>query len=63
MQRRRRILSFPDQPEKEAKRLREQARTMRAGKERETLLRQARHLETAARIKEWVSSPGLQSPK
>jgi hypothetical protein len=58
-----RILSFPDRPEEEARRLKEQARTMRAGKEREMLLRQARHLETAARIKEWLTSPGLQPPK
>jgi hypothetical protein len=65
MQRRRfkRILSFPDRPEEEAKRLKEQARTMPGGKERERLLRQARHLETAARIKEWLTSPGLQPPK
>jgi hypothetical protein len=53
----------PDQPEEEAKRLREQARTMRAGKEREKLLKQARRLETAAHINEWLTSPGLQSPK
>jgi len=56
-------LSFPDQPEEEAKRLREQARTMRPGKEREKLLKQARRLETAAHINEWLTSSGLQSPK
>jgi hypothetical protein len=67
MQRRRfkRILSFPDrpEPEEEVRRLKDKARTMRAGKEREMLLKQARHLETAARLKEWLNSPGLQSPK
>jgi hypothetical protein len=32
-------------------------------KEREKLLLQARQLETASHIKEWVSSPGLSPPK
>jgi hypothetical protein len=30
---------------------------------RTELLRKARQLETASRINEWVSSPGLSSPK
>jgi hypothetical protein len=33
------------------------------GKEREELLRKARQAETASRIDEWLSSPGLQPPK
>jgi hypothetical protein len=33
------------------------------GRAREELLRKARQLETASRINEWVSSPGLSSPK
>jgi hypothetical protein len=33
------------------------------GKERESLLRKARQLETASRIDEWLSSPGLQTPQ
>jgi hypothetical protein len=33
------------------------------GRAREELLRKARQLETPSRINEWVSSPGLSSPK
>jgi hypothetical protein len=39
------------------------ARLTRPGVERETLLRKARQAETAAHIDEWLSSPGLQTPK
>jgi hypothetical protein len=31
-------------------------------REREGLLRKARQAETAARVKQWVTSPGLQPP-
>ena len=47
----------------EAERLRQKARTVPAGKERESLLRKARQLETASHINEWLSSPGLQTPQ
>jgi hypothetical protein len=33
------------------------------GKQREELERKARQLETASRINEWVSSPGLSPPR
>jgi hypothetical protein len=33
------------------------------GKEREELLKKAREADTASRINEWLTSPGLQSPK
>jgi hypothetical protein len=33
------------------------------GKERDELLRKARQLETASHVNEWLSSPGLTSPK
>jgi len=46
----------------EAERLRQNSRTVPVGKERETLLRKARQLETASHIDEWLSSPGLQTP-
>lgn len=64
MQRRRfrTILTLPDRPEKEATRLREEAETKPPGQERETLLRKARQADTAARINEWISSPGLRPP-
>jgi hypothetical protein len=61
----------PNQPKRpfgqrlaqEAHRLKEQAKTLPLGKERELLSRKARQLETASHISEWISSPGLQPPK
>jgi hypothetical protein len=47
----------------EAERLRQNARTAPVGKERESLLRKARQLETASHINEWLFSPGLQPPQ
>jgi hypothetical protein len=57
------ILSFPDRLEQEAKALKDQARELRPSKQRETLFRKARQLETAAHINEWLTSPGLSPPK
>jgi hypothetical protein len=45
-----------------AKAAREQAKILRPGKERESLLRSARQSETASHINEWLSSPGLRAP-
>ena len=47
----------------EAHRVKERAKTLPQGKERELLSRKVRQLETASRISEWISSPGLQPPK
>lgn len=47
----------------EAKQLREEARTLRPGIERERAIRKARQLDTASHINEWLESPGLQPPK
>jgi len=45
-------------------RLRKEAQGTPLGVEREKLIRQARKAEAAARIQEWLSSPGsLQPPK
>ena len=44
----------------QVKRLREETRP---GVDRETFLRKARQAETAVHIDEWLSSPGLRSPK
>jgi hypothetical protein len=65
MQRRRfkQILSFPDRLAHEAERLREEAKKMPHGKEREELLRKARQADTALRINDWLSSPGLKQPE
>ena len=46
----------------EAKRLREAADKAKDIKERDMLLRKARQAETAAHVKEWLTSPGLQPP-
>ena len=47
----------------EAHRLKERAETLPYGKERELLSREVRQLETASRINDWMSSPGLQPPR
>jgi hypothetical protein len=47
----------------DVRRLREEAKLMGPGLDREVLLRKARQTETAAHIDEWLRSPGLQSPK
>nr|WP_249135528.1 hypothetical protein [Bradyrhizobium sp. AUGA SZCCT0222] len=47
----------------QAKRLRDEARGSPPGFERERLLRKAREAETAARMQDWLRSPGLQPPK
>lgn len=47
----------------EAKRLREEAKLLPPGVEREELIRKARRAETTAHLSEWLNSPGLQPPK
>jgi hypothetical protein len=47
---------------KEAIRLREQAKLLSPGIERERLLRLARQADVGANMSEWLRSPGLQSP-
>ncbi|MFK4530165.1 hypothetical protein ABIF90_008146 [Bradyrhizobium japonicum] len=46
----------------EAERLREQAKKLPHGPEREILLRKARQAETGSHMSEWLRSPGLQPP-
>jgi len=55
-------LSFEERLALEAQRLREQAREMPPGLERDHLLRKARQTETASQVNEWLSSPGLRPP-
>ena len=57
------VVTFDQRLAQEAERLREQARKLKPGTERERLLRKARQTETAAHISEWINSPGLQPPK
>jgi hypothetical protein len=63
----------PDQPKsppafeqrlaQEALRVKERIKSLPQGRERELLSRKAQQLETASRINEWLSSPGLQPPR
>ena len=56
------IIALGDRLADEAKRLREDAKCLPCGPERESLLRKAQHTETAAHVDKWLSSPGLQPP-
>jgi len=47
----------------EAERLREEAKKLPHGPEREILLRKARQAETGSHMSEWLTSPGLRSPE
>jgi hypothetical protein len=47
----------------EAQRLREEAKRLPHGPEREILLRKARQAETGSHMSEWLRSPGLQPPE
>ena len=55
--------SFEERLAEQARSLREQAKTMPPGIEREGLIRRARQAETASHMNDWLSSPGRASPK
>jgi hypothetical protein len=55
--------TFEQRLTQEAHLVKERAETLPPGQERELLSRKARQLETASRINDWISSPGLQPPK
>ena len=55
--------SLEERLAQEAARLREQARKLPPGPEREILLRKARQAETGSHMSEWLRSPGLQPPE
>jgi hypothetical protein len=61
--RRKNTVSFDERLQKAADEAREAARELPQGQERDALLRKARQAETAAHLNEWLTSPGLQSPK
>lgn len=46
-----------------AREIRKEARGTQPGVERERLIRKARQAETASHIDQWLSSPGLQTPR
>ncbi len=55
--------SFEERLATKARQLREQAKALPPGAEREELMRQARHADTAFRMSEWLRSPELQRPR
>jgi hypothetical protein len=56
--------SFEERLAEEAQRFRAAAEKQPPGSlARELLLRRARQAETASHLNEWLSSPGLQTPK
>lgn len=54
--------SLDQRLEEQAKRLRQEARGIPPGVERDRLIRRARQAEVAMHMNEWLSSPGLQPP-
>jgi hypothetical protein len=55
--------SFEERLAVQARRCRGQAKTLPPGKERDGLMRRARQVEIASHINEWLTSPGLASPR
>jgi hypothetical protein len=45
-----------------AEKIREDAKHLRPGSEKDALLKKARQADTASRLDEWANSPGLQPP-
>ncbi|MDH2385917.1 hypothetical protein QDT69_30730 [Bradyrhizobium sp. CER78] len=65
MQRRRRvkqIIPLAERLSLEAKELRQRARKLPPNREREALLRKARHSEATAHLTDWLMSPGPRPP-
>jgi hypothetical protein len=54
--------SFEERLAEHARRLKEQAKALPPGKERDGLMRRARQAEVTAHLNQWLSSPGLASP-
>ena len=65
MSQRRRVkyaLTFSGRLKIEAARLRREAESKPPGPERDNLIRKAGQVETALRLANWVTSPGLKPP-
>ncbi len=65
MQRRRfkQTTSLEERLAEQAQRLRQEAKSLPPGIERERAIRKARQAENGAHISEWLNSPGLQPPR
>jgi hypothetical protein len=57
------VTTLDERLEDRVKRLRNEARGTLPGVERDRLIRLARQSEIAAHMNEWLTSPGLASPK
>ena len=57
------VTTLDERLEDRGKRLRNEARGTPPGVERDRLIRLARQSEIAAHMNEWLTSPGLASPK
>ena len=54
---------FDERLQTAAREAREAARRLPPGPDRDLLLRKAGQTETACRINEWLTSPGLRTPR
>jgi hypothetical protein len=54
--------SLEERLAEEAKRLREEAKLLPPGSERDRIIRKARQAETGSHLTEWLTSPGLRPP-
>lgn len=54
--------SFEEQIAAEKSRLEAQVASLLPGPQKDALLKKIRQLETASRMNEWLTSPGLQPP-
>jgi hypothetical protein len=61
--RRKNSVPFDQRLQRAAGEAREAADKLPEGQLRDALLRKARQAETAVHLNEWLSSPGLQSPR
>ncbi len=61
--RRKNSVPFDERLHKAASEAREAAQQLPQGAERDALLKKARQAETAVHLNEWLTSPGLQSPR
>jgi hypothetical protein len=57
------IQSLEKRLAEEAKHLREQAKSLRPGAERDSVIRKARQAETASHMNQRLTSPGLRPPE
>ena len=56
-------VSLEERLSEEAKRLREEAKSLPPGPDRDILIRKTRQAETGSHMSEWLRSPELQPPK